>query len=118
MYFDDFFLNFNLTVNSFKILFLFSTSLVFIGFLGFVFCKKTILHLMLCVELIFIGNFMTLVFSSLSLSDFKESVLSYIYGLFILTIAASESAISLSIIIVNYRLHGSVFISKIRNLTG
>ena len=73
---------------------------------------------MLCVELIFIGNFMTLVFSSLSLSDFKESVLSYIYGLFILTIAASESAISLSIIIVNYRLHGSVFISKIRNLTG
>jgi len=117
-YFEALFLNFCLIIVDLKFLFLFSVSLIFLGLLGFVFCKKTVLHLMLCIELIFIGNFMTFMFASLSLDDFSESCSSFVYGIFILTVAASESAISLGILLINYKLNGSIFISNLRHLVG
>jgi NADH-quinone oxidoreductase subunit K len=92
--------------------------MVFIGFLGLTFSKKTTIHLMLCVELIFIGNFLSIIFAGVCLHTYEIASAAYIYSLYILTVAASESAIGLSILIVNYRFHGSIALSRLHTLNG
>lgn len=51
-------------------------------------------------------------------SVFLEDFLGQLFALFILTVAASESAIGLAILLVYYRLKGTIFINFINVLKG
>lgn len=51
-------------------------------------------------------------------SVFLEDFLGQLFALFILTVAASESAIGLAILLVYYRLRGTIFINFINVLKG
>lgn len=51
-------------------------------------------------------------------SVFLEDFLGQLLALFVLTVAASESAIGLAILLVYYRLRGTIFINFISALKG
>lgn len=51
-------------------------------------------------------------------SVFLEDFLGQLLALFVLTVAASESAVGLAILLVYYRLRGTIFINFINVLKG
>lgn len=51
-------------------------------------------------------------------SVFLEDFLGQLLALFVLTVAAAESAVGLAILLVYYRLKGTIFISFINVLKG
>lgn len=51
-------------------------------------------------------------------SVFLEDFLGQLFALFVLTVAASESAVGLAILLVYYRLRGTIFINFINVLKG
>lgn len=51
-------------------------------------------------------------------SVFLEDFVGQFLALFILTVAASESAIGLAILLIYYRLRGTIFINFINTLKG
>ena len=51
-------------------------------------------------------------------SVYLDNVIGYIFVLFILTIAATESAIGLAILTVYYRLKNTIKLEKIKNIKG
>lgn len=51
-------------------------------------------------------------------SIYLDDITGYIFVLFILTIAAAESAIGLAILTIYYRLKNSIQIDKIRKIKG
>lgn len=62
-----------------------------------------------------IGIELTLLFINLSFIEISlrlDDLYGQIFSFFILTVAASESAIGLAIIILYYRLHGSIHVPK------
>ena len=51
-------------------------------------------------------------------SIYLDDITGYIFVLFILTIAAAESAIGLAILTIYYRLKNNIQIDKIKNIKG
>lgn len=51
-------------------------------------------------------------------SAFLEDFMGQLFALFVLTVAASESAVGLAILLVYYRLKGTIFINFINTLKG
>jgi len=80
-------------------LFLFS-----LGILGIILNRRSILIILMCIEIILLSvNLKSMVFS-VYLDDFSGQTFSF----FILTVAAAESAVGLAIIIIYYRLRGTI----------
>jgi len=93
---------------------LISNILFFIGILGLFFVRRHIIILLLAIELIFLAiNFNFLIFSV-----FLDDLLGQFYALAIITVAASESAIGLAILVIFYRLRGSISLDIINLLKG
>lgn len=90
-----------------------TASLLFVlGLWGVALNRKNILTIILAIELMLLGaNFHFLILSVL-LRDIKRQI----FSLFILTIAAAESAIRLSILIVCHRQHKTIQLDSIFNL--
>lgn len=87
------------------------TSLVFfIGLLGIILNRKNILTIIMSIELLLLA--INLNFASLSI--YLDDILGQIFVLFILTIAATESAIGLAIITVFYKLKNSIQLEPIK----
>jgi NADH-quinone oxidoreductase subunit K len=85
-----------------------NTILFFISLGGLVYNRQNILLLLMCIELVLLSvnlNFLTF---SVYLDDFYGQI----FFLFILTIAAAESAIGLAILILYYRLKGNININQ------
>ncbi len=85
-----------------------NTILFFISLGGLVYNRQNILLLLMCIELVLLSvnlNFLTF---SIYLDDFYGQI----FFLFILTIAAAESAIGLAILILYYRLKGNININQ------
>lgn len=100
-------LNLNYILNIILILFL-------IGVLGLVLNRKNILITLISIELMLLAiNLNFIVFSV-----YLDNVIGYIFVLFILTIAATESAIGLAILTVYYRLKNTIKLEKIKNIKG
>lgn len=100
-------LNLNYILNIILILFL-------IGVLGLVLNRKNILITLISIELMLLAiNLNFIVFSV-----YLDNVIGYIFVLFILTIAATESAIGLAILTVYYRLKNTIKLDKIKNIKG
>lgn len=87
------------------------TSIVFfIGLLGIVLNRKNILIIIMSIELLLLA--VNLNFAAFSI--YLDDVIGQIFVLFILTIAAAESAVGLALITVFYRLKNSIELEPIK----
>ena len=86
-------------------------TLFLIGVLGLVLNRKNILITLMSIELMLLAINLNFVIFSIYLDDLTG----YIFVLFILTIAAAESAIGLAILTIYYRLKNTIQIDKIKN---
>jgi NADH-quinone oxidoreductase subunit K len=82
--------------------------LYIIGMLGIVFNRRSILIILMCIELMLLSlNLNFIVFSI-----YFDDLFGQLFSLFILTVAASESAVGLAIIIIYYRVRGNISIDQ------
>lgn len=87
------------------------TSIVFfIGLLGIILNRKNIIIIIMSIELLLLAT--NLNFAALSI--YLDDIVGQIFVLFILTIAATESAIGLALITVFYRLKSSIQFEPIK----
>jgi NADH-quinone oxidoreductase subunit K len=87
------------------------TALVFfIGLFGVILNRKNILTILMSIELLLLG--VNLNFATLSI--YLDDVIGHVFVIFILTIAAAESAIGLAIITVFYKLKHSIELDPIK----
>jgi NADH-quinone oxidoreductase subunit K len=89
-----------------------STALFVIGLLGLFLSKRHFLIILISFELILLSiNINFLIFSF-----FLNDMLGQVYILLNLTIAASELVVGLAIIVIIYRLRGSLMVDLIKLL--
>lgn len=84
------------------------------GVFGILFNRKSILVVLMCIELLLLSVNLNFILFSVYLDDFYGQI----FSLFILTIAASEAAVGLAILILYYRLRGNISINQIATLKG
>ena len=82
----------------------------FIGLVGIVLNRKNILIIIMSIELLLLA--VNLNFAAFSI--YLDDIIGQIFVLFILTIAATESAIGLAIITVFFKLKNSIQLEPIR----
>ena len=87
-------------------------ALFLIGVLGLVLNRKNILITLMSIELMLLAINLNFIVFSIYLDDLAG----YIFVLFILTIAAAESAVGLAILTIYYRLKNTIRIDKIKNI--
>ena len=96
-------ININFVLNIVSILF-------FIGLLGVILNRKNILTILMCIEILLLA--VNLNFAALSI--YLDDTIGQIFVIFILTIAASESAIGLALIIKFYNLKNSIKLQPVK----
>lgn len=88
--------------------------LFILGVLGIVINRKNIIVMLMSIELMLLSiNFILIVGSVL-----LDNIIGEIFGLYILVVAAAESAIGLSILVAYYRIKGSISVKFINLLRG
>lgn len=93
--------------------FIFITSTLFlIGILGLVLNRKNIIIIIMSIELMLLAVNLNFIIFSIYLDD----ILGQMFVLFILTVAATESAIGLAILIVYYRVKNTILVEKISTI--
>ena len=95
--------NINYILNTIVFLFL-------IGALGLVLNRKSILITIMSIELMLLAVNLNFIIFSIYLDD----IIGHIFVIFILTIAATESAIGLAILTVYYKLKNTIQMDKIK----
>lgn len=88
--------------------------LFFIGIIGIILNRRNILTVLMCIELVLLSINLNFILFSIYLDDLSGQIFSF----FILTVAASESAVGLAIIIVYFRIRGSIHILQSSALKG
>lgn len=86
----------------------------FIGVSGIIFNKKNTILILISVELMLLAINFVFLTSSIYLDD----RIGQIFALLILTVAAAESSIGLGLLVVYYRMQGSVSIDSINLMRG
>lgn len=95
--------------------FLTITTLLFsIGVIGLVLNRKNILIIIMSIELMLLAVNLNFIVFSVYLDD----ILGQMFVLFVLTVAATESAIGLAILIVYYRIKSTIIVEKITTIKG
>ena len=97
----------NISINSILNL---TSILFFIGLLGVIFNRKNILTILMSIEILLLA--INLNFAALSI--YLDDLIGQIFVIFILTIAAAESAIGLAIITRFYSLKNSIELEPIK----
>lgn len=87
-------------------------SLFFIGLSGIMLNRKNIILMLMSIELMLLSVNLNFVIFSVFLDD----AVGQIFALFILTVAAAESAIGLAILVVYYRIRSTVSVEYINLL--
>jgi len=75
-----------------------------VGICGIVLNRKNIIILLMSIELMLLAVNLNFIFFSVFLDD----LLGELFALFVLTVAAAESSIGLALLVVYYRLRGSI----------
>ena len=91
-----------------------SSIIFFIGVVGIVINRKTVINILLCVELMLLSVNINMV----AFSAYFQELTGQICTIFILTMAAAEVAVGLAIIINYYNSKGSIDITDINELEG
>jgi NADH-quinone oxidoreductase subunit K len=95
--------------------FLLLSALVFgIGMAGLVTNRRHIIMVLMCIELMLLAVNINFV----ALSHYSEAIAGQTFVFFILTVAAAEVAIGLSILLVFYRRRGTINIEQLNELKG
>lgn len=81
-----------------------TTFLFVIGLIGIVSNRTNLLIILMCIEVVLFSININFVIFSVYLDD----IVGQVFALFILTVAASESAIGLAIVVVYYRLQNNI----------
>jgi NADH-quinone oxidoreductase subunit K len=82
--------------------------LFFIGLFGLILNKQNILIVLMCIELLLLSLNLNFITFSIYLDDLYGQLFSF----FVLTVAAAESAVGLAIIILYYRIRGSILTNQ------
>jgi len=94
---------------------LFLSFLIFlIGTFGMFLSRKHVIIILISLELLLLSININLVVCSV----FFDNIVGQIYSLLVLTVAAAETALGLAILIIYYRLRGSIsldFISLLKS---
>lgn len=93
-----------------KILILFTLILFFIGLAGILLNRKNIIMVMLSIEILLLAINLNFAILSIYLDDF----VGHIFVIFILTIAAAESAIGLALITCLFKLKNSIELKAVQ----
>lgn len=88
--------------------------LFLIGLSGIMLNRKNIILMLMSIELILLSVNLNFVIFSFFLDD----VVGQVFALLILTVAAAESAIGLAILLIYYRIRGSISIDFVNLLKG
>lgn len=95
--------------------FLILSTIVFcIGFLGIIINRKSIISILLSVELMLLAASINFV----AFSSYLNQITGQIFSIFILTIAAAESAIALAIIVLYFKNRNTINVQDINELRG
>nr|YP_009114061.1 NADH dehydrogenase subunit 4L [Ahnfeltia plicata]AHB62124.1 NADH dehydrogenase subunit 4L [Ahnfeltia plicata]UAT97997.1 NADH dehydrogenase subunit 4L [Ahnfeltia plicata]UAT98023.1 NADH dehydrogenase subunit 4L [Ahnfeltia plicata] len=81
-----------------------SSLLFLISILGIFLNQKNILVMLMSLEMMFLAVSFNLILSSIYLDD----IVGQVFSLLILTVAAAESSIGLAILVVYYRIRGTI----------
>jgi NADH:ubiquinone oxidoreductase subunit K len=90
----------------------FSILLLLVGIVGLYLTRKHAIMMLISLELLILSVNINFIISSIYLDD----LLGIIYSLINLTSAASESAIGLALLIIYYRIKGSISLDLISYL--
>ena len=85
-----------------------------IGVFGIFLNRKNVIIILMSIELILLAVNINLVAFSTHLGDLVGQV----YALFVLTVAAAETAIGLAILVAFYRNRGSIAVEDINQMKG
>jgi NADH-quinone oxidoreductase subunit K len=96
-----------------KIIFL-SVLLFVTGVLGIVFNRKNVISTLMAIEIMLLAVNLNFIASSLFLDD----IIGQMFALFVITVAAAESAIGLAILIIYARMRGNIEIDNVSLLKG
>lgn len=91
-----------------------ANSIFFISLLGITLNRRNILLILFSLELCLLAVNFSLILNSVLLDD----LIGQIIAIFVLTVAAAETSIGLSILILYYRVKGSVAIEFLNILKG
>jgi NADH-quinone oxidoreductase subunit K len=80
----------------------------FIGALGIFINKRHILLSVICIEMRFYG----LNFFLVAVSIYLDDRLGEVFSLFVLTLAAAESALALALITAYFRVYGNILLQE------
>lgn len=89
--------------------------LLALGFYGIT-TKRNAIRMLFSIELIY--NAVNIIVISLARYFQPAAIVSQVVVLFTIAIAATEAALGLALILVIYRLYGTIDIRKLRNLKG
>jgi NADH-ubiquinone oxidoreductase chain 4L len=82
-------------------------TLFLIGILGFVLNRKNIILMLISIEMMLLAITFLILINSLIFED----IIGQVFALYIIVVAAAESAIGLGILVAFYRLKGSIALS-------
>jgi len=91
-----------------------STVIFFLAIFGIIVNRRSIIMVLLSIELIFLAVNLNFIVFSTYIDDLNGQMC----ALFILTVAASESAVGLAILVVYYRIRNTIAIETINLIHG
>jgi len=91
-----------------------SLSLFLLGIIGIFLIKKNIIIILISIELMLLAINTNFIIFSIYLDDLTGQI----FALFVLTVAAAESAIGLAILVIYYRMKGVVSVNFINSIKG
>ena len=107
-------MNFSLINIDISFILIITTILFLIGVLGLVLNRNNILITIMSIEIMLLAVNLNFVIFSVYLDD----IVGYVFVLFILTVAATESAIGLAILAAYYKLNNTIQLESIKQLKG
>lgn len=90
------------------------TLLFLIGIMGVILNRKNILIVLMSIELVLLAVNLNFI----ALSSYFDDVAGYVFVLFVMTVAAAESAIGLAILVVAFRKRKSINVDDWKELSG
>mmetsp|Transcript_18856 Transcript_18856/g.61543 ORF Transcript_18856/g.61543 Transcript_18856/m.61543 type:complete len:113 (+) Transcript_18856:181-519(+) len=91
-----------------------SLILFLLGIWGIFFNRKNIIIMLMSIELMLLAVNLNFVLFSVYLDD----LIGQLFALFVLTVAAAESAIGLALLVVYYRVRGTIAVEFIHLMKG
>ena len=88
--------------------------LLVLGTFGIFLNRKNVIIIMMSIELMLLAVNLNLVAFSSALNDLAGQV----FALFVLTVAAAEAAIGLAIVVVYFRIRGSIQVEDVNLMKG